>query len=459
MSTGSSEAVAPSRPVVETARERQPPPGVEGARVFGRAVIAHPYLAVFCVALLARLAAVAALNFLPFQGRVFAADSDFYVRLALVLAGNGDPPKPNINLSQWIFGGYLGLLYSITETWGDPIRWGSIAVGIGNALLGSVSAVLVARSAHLVFGQAAGFAAGLVAGVTPYSLFWTPYVLREPLGAFLVASAMFLVLAFLSRRTIRRGVQALMASAVLLVYPYLVAVPMAAISFGFIARHTLKPWPRIWRGTYLLIGLSLVFWLMVPAPGVLGQLRGRTLAMGAEQLYSNFGPGQTAATSGYWERNTVVPAHLAVGLSATEFSRVLTPEQRAGIWVSLFAQHLLAQPGEVLALVPPKLYNMWRPSWEGSSPRNLFLLGGGYVITLSLALAGVLRANWRDSRVVYLLAVIGAFVVFHVYTYGMIRFREYPMQLVLVFAGPGAASLFQWARSHGRNSPPRNGLK
>jgi 4-amino-4-deoxy-L-arabinose transferase-like glycosyltransferase len=89
-----------------------------------------------------------------------------------------------------------------------------LAVRLVQALLGSVSCLLLARAGGLVFGRAAGFTAGALFAVYPIALYFDGLVQKVALEAFLLSLLLWL-LAELAARRWRGGGRWLAAGATL----------------------------------------------------------------------------------------------------------------------------------------------------------------------------------------------------------------------------------------------------
>jgi hypothetical protein len=165
-------------------------------------------------------------------------------------------------------------------------------------------------------------------------------------------------------------------------------------------------------------------------------------------LYVSNGPGSTRVfeTWGY--------SGLATGDVALEEKNLAaagTAGERDRVLLRATLRHVASHPGEWVRAVAARFVNMWRPTFAGSSPANVLVLGIPYVCAMALALiGGVSVIRGRGRRRVAAGAVEAGGVVFgallfyvtlHLFFWSEIRYRQYVMPFVAAYAGVGAVLL------------------
>jgi hypothetical protein len=121
---------------------------------------------------------------------------------------------------------------------------------------------------------------------------------------------------------------------------------------------------------------------------------------------------------------------------------------RDSFYLARTLDDIRADPVAFIARTGPKVWNMWRPTYEGSSLRNGAVTIGTYIPLLVLGLLGAValaRTKPIPIGVVPLLTV-ATWVLLHAVVGGLIRYRL-PAELVLSITAPfGVAMLLRLPR-------------
>lgn len=321
---------------------------------------------------------------------------------------------------------------------------GPEAIGLVQAVIGAATAVLIGMLAREV-SVAAGFpplrsrrlglAAGAAAAVYPHLILWTGYILTESLFLFLVASS--LVSVFVAERT-RSRKHAVIAGAV----GALAALTRSA--FLMCGVLVLLLWLAIAVRRRAGLALPLVFAFALAIPHAGWALRNLvelgtpvlTVTQSGAILYQGNAAGVSGGSTGYLDASEIPPLSLPAGL--TEIERDRRYMERA-------LHDMRADPAAVVARWPAKLWNMWRPTYEGASVRNAAVFTATYVPVLVFGLVGLvvlaLRRPIVSMRQVPVV-IFAAWVAMHMVLVGLIRYRVTGELILLSVAPIGAMVLW-----------------
>lgn len=303
------------------------------------------------------------------------------------------------------------------------------AVGAATAGLTGMLAAELAEAAGLPSPRrrVALLVAGLAVALYPHLVFWTGYVLTETLFVLLVMVSVYVFV-----RAVRGGGTAYAAiagsSAALAA---LTRPPYLAVALVLLAWWALVSRPRGGRAAVVLavaLGLPLAVWaarnaVELGAPVV-------TTTESGYVFYQGNSPGATGGTRGYVDDKDFVRLPIPPGLTEVDVDSMYLRAALASI---------RDDPVATVARWPAKIWNMWRPTYEGSSPRNSAITMLTYVPALLLGVAGaalLARGDARGAGAVPALFLLCWFAV-HVAATGMIRFRL-PAEAVLIVASPFA---------------------
>lgn len=382
-------------------------------------------LLVALVALAIRSAFVVIQSFRPIIDAPFVAgDSLLYLELGQNIAeGRGmitsDGPTAFVGPGYPMF---LAIL----------LRSGTALLGIGlvQAILGALTAGLVAHAAARLARSSgepqvriAAWIGGGAAALYPHLVLWTGYVLSETLFLALMAGAIVAALHAASGSPRAAAVGGLAAGAAALTRSaYLAAAIVTLLWLIWAAR----------RGRRTAVAVAFAFALIVPlaawttrnvldmgAPVV-------TSTSGGASLYHGNARGGTGGTRGYADSVDIPPIDVPQQLD--EVGRDAFYQRRA-------VADITSDPLGTVARYPSKLWNMWRPTYEGSSLRNIVTFVVSYPPVLIFGLIGAVRLA-RTSRIGVLpLALLSMWVVAHVVIVGIIRYRV-PAELLLLMTFP-----------------------
>lgn len=349
-----------------------------------------------------------------------AADSMLYRALAESLLADGRYAVDG-SPTAYVTPGYPLFLAALF-----PLSRATWFIGTVQALVSGLAAVAVADVAQRAAGLRAGLLAGLAFALYPHLIFWNGYVLTETLYVALVVVAVWLAdRAWTEQRVPLGGMAGLAFGLAALTRPIILGFALALGAAGLLAAR----YRRVALVGLAVLGLTMAPWvvrnaLTLDAPIVTSSESGYVLWQGNS-------PGATGGTRGYVDGVDFEPLDLPAGLSGVEADRIY--RQRALGWMA-------DNPARVLALAPKKLWNMWRPTYEGSSALNQLVTLSTYPVLLGFGIAGiVLLVRRRDVLGWLVLGFVAYHLVVHGLVTGMIRFRL-PVEAVLVIPASVAAA-------------------
>jgi hypothetical protein len=299
------------------------------------------------------------------------------------------------------------------------------------------------------FGRVSARVTLLLLAADPWDVFWSGFVSKDALAltAFLWGMLKVVDLNAEGRARTALLAGAAIGGAVLVRLPNLGLLVPAGMALYNCARGS----KRRLLASALAAGLVVAIgpwlgrnWIVFGEPALSPGLFGRWLYVGS-------GPRTTRPTSGY-----VDPKGLDVRpLEAIDQDPLRNPKAQGfsplGSQIYLLGQaarHWVASPRETLTGIAANLWNMWRPTFAGASGPNVWVLGGGYLAQLSLVAFGLARARQRaTSTGVLLLATALAFAAGSAVGLAEIRFRQFLMPLLLVWAGAGVAQVLTAANT------------
>ena len=402
-------------------------------------------LAVFGTALGLRLLHVWQMRGTPYF-TVLMGDARGYDQWAQRLAG-GDWVGTDVFYQAPLYPYFLGVVYAFA---GHDL----LAVRIVQALIGALSAVLVAMAGARLFSARAGLIAGLGLAIYAPAIFFDGLIQKSVLDVAFVSVGLAAIAAILTGGQDRRG--------------WWLAVGAATGALSLTRENALL----------LVAVLGLWTWIGVPhrrlgraaATGafalgvalVLGPVVARNYAVsgGIYLTTSQFGPnfyiGNNAAADGSY-----VPLRFGRGspeyerIDATELAeraagRTLSPAEVSGYWTSRALAFIRSHPGAWLALQGRKaalLINAAEmidtESQESHAEWSWPLRALGplthFGVLVPLAIVG-LWLTWPDRRRLWVLYAIGAtFAITTLAFYVFARYRFPLVPLLVLFAGAGIA--------------------
>lgn len=359
---------------------------------------------------------------------------------------------------------FLGGIYRVLDTLGLE-SWTVGVVGLAQALLWALAAVVVALTARWAFGSSrAGIAAGVVLAVWPNLISYAGAWLSESLFVFLVALGVA-ALSFTARCETddRRSLWGTALTAVAFAAATMVR-PQVLLGLPFVAAAWL--WAGIgWRRTAALaasvtvaVGAFMVPWAIRNQDALGSPVFIST--NGGDNLCIGYHPG---ALGGFAVNEYCDTGEGRIDGPAAEVRRNSEARQLA-------LEHIRDEPLSLPWLSIRKLFWTYRTDDDGlrgnesygptglmGAPWRTLWVGvtaGGYALVMTAAAAGVVlswRSAWRKPRdpvvlSLYGLGLAGGFLVPMMF-FGDPRFKVGTTPLFAVFAGLAAATL--WTRIYG----------
>lgn len=395
---------------------------------------------VIVVAFAARVAYVALQSASPIVvGNFVSGDAIYYLELGRnIAAGNG----MSIDGSPTAFVGpgypvFLGLLLKLGL---DPLGVGIVQAGLGATTAGLI-AVLAAEFATPQSKRTWAAVAGGSAAAYPHLVFWTGYVLTETVFVFLVVACLVSTLMAIRRESLPAALIAgAIGAAAALTRPAFLGVIVSGGVWWLIREGAAG------RGARLL--LPVVFGVAAAIPIAAWTVRNFvdlgapivTSTEGGNVFYQGNSRNSTGGSTGYVDQRDYTPIIFPPGMSEVE---------KDAEYLRAAVRDVRADPIGTIARWPAKLWNMWRPTYEGASVRNGLVTVGTYVPVLVLGGLGaglLARKGFRQSAVLPALFLL-LWAVEHMVVTAMIRFRL-PAEAVLLATLPAGLEGFRtmWSR-------------
>lgn len=371
-----------------------------------RPLASRPLLVTFVIAVLVRVVfVIAQLELQLFDIAFDAADSSLYRRLAEGIASGqgfvdaGGDPTAFVGIGYPTF---LALLFQISDS--------TLFIALVQSVIGAATVSLIAWIGGSLGRAKGAWIAGVAAAFYPHLIFWTGYVLTETIYVFLFVGAVATAIVACLGEGNRARFAALSGAAfgcAALVRPIALGLGMLFVALAFV----LRPYR-----TRALVGLAAL--ALVMAPWVIRNAiqLGAPVVTSTESgyvLWQGNSPDATGGTRGYVDTLDFTPLDLSEDLSEVE--RDAEYRRQALRWMA-------DNPGQVVALAPKKLWNMWRPTYEGASTINNVVTYATYLPLVVASLIGLYRAR-RHPVGILLLTAVGYHLVVHGLVTGMIRFR------------------------------------
>jgi 4-amino-4-deoxy-L-arabinose transferase-like glycosyltransferase len=408
----------------------------------------RPALLVLAVALALRcLNAV----FLPWQeGDLIVSDMKGYDRAAVALLRQG--PLPVHTVERYLYHplgsdtyhppGYYYFLAGIYGLFGHSY----LAVRIAQALLDTVTCLLIYLLAKEAFGPIAGLIAGLVAAAYPPLIFYTGVLLTETLTTFLLTAAALCVLSLARFEHVRRQVLLLLAGlllglAIITRSVFLVTVPLVLLWLLTLAEGW-RGWSSSVRRTLsLLVPIVLV---IIPITVRNWQIHGRFVL-----ISTNGGVNFFLAHGGTeQEKNEVrnLPPEWSEG-EVTGISSRTQPEEEAYFY-QLGWEYLRGHLLPTLRSLPGKLRNMYWTSdyWPASSAQigilhsvdNVMWRVG--ILPLSMLSLPLFHRQEQRRALLFVLLILSTLIIPLIF-WAQPRFRLPVVPSFIVLAAGSAATL------------------
>lgn len=402
---------------------------------------------VFLLALGVRLLHLWQMQATPYFSTLLG-DARGYDQWARRLAG-GDWIGTDVFYQAPLYPYFLGVVYAVTGA--DPG-----AARVVQAVLGSVSAVLVFMAAARLFGPRAGLIAGLTLAVYAPAIFFDGLLQKSVLDVLFVSAALAALACLITGEHERRrwwAVLGLAAGALTLTREN------AVVLIGVLAAWTWlsAPTGRLGRTRALAVFSLGVALVLAPVAA-----RNFAVSGGLYLTTSQFGPnfyiGNNAGADGSYQP-------LRFGRGSPEFERVdatelaeratghaLTPAEVSSYWTGRAMAFITGEPAAWLALLARKaalLVNATeaidtesQESYaEWSWPLRFLGWLTHFGVLVPLALLGV-WATWPDRRRLWVLYAVGvAFAASTIAFYVFARYRYPLVPLLVVFAAAALTAL------------------
>jgi len=408
-------------------------------------------LLIFFVALAVRLAAIAYFG----SSTLRFGDARAYLAVAQSLARAGHYPRQTDYFS-FRAPGYP--IFLLAATLGHPER---IAMAkAANALLGALSAVLLAALAARIFRRrSVAVAAGLAAALDPGLVLLTTDIQSEPLFVLLILSAAFLLLAASDRPSSNLAVlSGVFLAFAALTRPFaLILAPLLAAPFGA-RRYPLRARAHLAASAFLgfLLGLApwtirnaFVYRELVPV----NDFAGINLYIGNSDLMDRFYRVRTRAEYDAWIRD--LDRLTRDRFAELQASGEMSPARRTGAFVRMTIAERRAHPERTLPLLLHKTWD-WLKPYPSSlfwPPRVVWTTGLLYGALMLLAVIGGI-ASPRRGVLLLTLAYLALTMAAHIAFLVVWRYRLACWNPVLILYGVFGASLLLTQGSAGRGAVP-----
>jgi len=329
------------------------------------------------------------------------------------------------------------------------------AIGLVQSLVGALMCVFIGRIGRTLGGDMAGWLAGGISAAYPHFIVWTGYVLTETLFVCLVAAALWALVRLPEEAQGSLPLRQAIGCGLLLGLATLVRV--VVLGFGLAAMCWIVWAIRRPLRYRIIVAAVAASAMAVPVGFWIGR---NALTVGVPVLSTQLGhvfyhgnsPGATGGSRGYVDDEDYTPLAVPDGLSEVEVDRYYRQEAVA---------FLRSNPAVIPRLFLQKLGNMWRPTYEGASLKNVAFFGGSYVMLMALGAVGMALALRRSLVPAWLLVLfICIFIFQHGLVIGMIRFRLAAEVAIVPFAAYSLLGLGMRLKGHferrGISSLPAN---
>ncbi len=347
--------------------------------------------------------------------------------------------------------GYPALLAAVQAAFGESL----LVARVTDALLGTALIALVFLLAREVYGPREGLVAAGIVALYPFLIAQALLVLSETLFAvFLVAGCWFLAKAYRDTNVKWAALTGLaFGLATLTRGSFLAAALLAAVAW-VVARRLERRAVLCALAMAAALALAMAPWVARNWQASDGHLVLTTLRVGPS-LYEGLNPRANGGPM-MEELRFELDGPAVKGLSEYE---------RDQHWRREAFRFARENPGRALALAAMKLGRFWNvvPNLEQfRGPLVCAAVGVPYGLVMLLAIAGLVcgtaargcgstgegaRATLRrlDAALILLLPVV-YYCLVHMVFVGSVRYREALMPLLIVVAGRGATTLWDWMR-------------
>jgi tetratricopeptide (TPR) repeat protein len=433
---------------------------------------ARPALAIFTVALAARLVHVWQIRAAPFF-TVLMGDSRGYDEWAQRIAA-GDWLGHDVFYQAPLYPYLLGVVYAIA---GRHL----LLVRLVQIVIGAASCALLGAAAARLFGRRAGIIAGMMLALYAPAMFFDGLLQKSVLDVFFVCLALWLMTTInaehaeqtehhpslrvqrVLRSTSSRwlclgaamGALALTRENALV---FILAI-LAWLCFGSPEPHESRipsPESRAKRAAVFLTGLALV---LAPVAARNAYVGGG-FHVTTSQSGPNFYIGNNATSDGTYQAlrfGRGAPEYErqdATELAERAVGRTLSPAEVSSYWTDRALDFITSRPGAWLALMARKTALVvnatemidtesqeWHAEW--SWPLRVGAFAGHFGTLVPLAVLGLILTWPMRSRLWVFYAMIGAYAASVVLFYVFARYRYPLVPLLMLFAAAGVAKAIE----------------
>ncbi len=339
------------------------------------------------------------------------------------------------------------------------------AIRIVQALLGSVSCVLIFLAGEKLFSRTAAIAAGLMLAFYAPAIFFDGVIDKSVLDVFLLSMLVWVLLGAASRRQWRQwlGAGAILALLGLSRENALVLAVVVPIWIVIYFSDQSVKNRAAWVGFFSL-GLLLV---LIPV-GLRNFAVGGEFKLTTSQLGANFFIGNNPVADGtYGSVRKIIGEPQLEGSDATrlaerETGRKMTPGEVSDFWLQKSWTYIRTEPFQWARLLGKKWLMVWNAREVEDSDDFYIYSKWSLVLTIlgwithfgvlaPLAALGiwVSRRQWRGLWLLYAMILSLALSVAIFYIFGRYRFPLVP--LLTLFAGAAVAELGNLFRNRGRS--------
>jgi 4-amino-4-deoxy-L-arabinose transferase-like glycosyltransferase len=398
-------------------------------------------LAIFAIALLVRLFHIWQIRGAPFF-TVLIGDAQGYDTWAQEIA-RGDWMGHEVFYQAPLYPYGLGLIYSL-------IGRNLLVVRICQAIVGSVSCVLLASAGRRLFSRQTGLVAGVMLALYAPAIFFDALLQKSVLDVFFFGLALWILSKLVTQPSRWRWLSLGAAMGALALTRENALVLAGAILLWALMRHRITARERATAAAAFVLGLAIV---LLPV-AVRNNALGGGFYLTTAQLGPNLYIGNNPQADG-----TYMP--LRVGRGAAEFERKdatelaeralgrrLSPGEVSTYWTDRALDFITSQPGAWVKLLGRKFVLLWNRTEmldtesqetyaEWSVPVRLGAWVGNFGVLVPLAVFGV-WTTWPMRQklfVFYLLTVAYAASVLVFYVFARYRFPLVPLLVLFGAAG------------------------
>ncbi|MDA1087986.1 MAG: glycosyltransferase family 39 protein [Verrucomicrobia bacterium] len=373
---------------------------------------------------------------------VYASDAQHYRALAESVA-EGRGYRIDGRLTSWRPPLYPFMVAGIMKVVPNPL----FATRLLQCLLGGLTCLPIFYLGRRLGGSSTGLLAAGGCAIS-YELFnLNAYLMTETVFTFLLLSVVSALIAFQQRPGV--GI-ALLAGVVLglsvLARPLFLLFPVALVPWMLWTTSDRLPIGR----SVVLVCLLLVAAALVVSPWTIRNARVHASFVAVttdtgKMIYGSNSPSATGGSGGWYSRGVDyrVPPELEGGGEAESSRRLV----KAGM------AYMVTHPGRTAALVPRKLWNMWRPWVAGASWLSALLAGSFYVVVVALAVTAMVlnRRRWMEWSLIYL--VLLYVISLHALLMSTVRYRYPVMPLLMLLAASALDQVLQHRARRSTCSP------